>query len=115
MQLVAVRIWVKELVAARDFYGSVLGLKARWDHGFAVGYDVGQTLIVEQDDGSEPEQQFVGRFVGASLRVDDIAATHRELCAKGVVFEAPPDVMSWGGILAHFRDPDGNVLTLLGD
>jgi hypothetical protein len=27
---------------------------------------------------------------------------------------APPEVMPWGGVLAHLRDPDGNVLTLVG-
>ncbi len=115
MQLVAVRIWVKDLAVAREFYGPVLGLTPTWELEFAVGYDVGQTLIVEVDDGSEPEQRLVGRFVGASFRVEDIDATYRDLSARGVVFEAPPEVMSWGGTLAHFRDPDGNVLTLLGD
>jgi predicted enzyme related to lactoylglutathione lyase len=27
---------------------------------------------------------------------------------------APPEKQPWGGIVAHFRDPDGNVITLLG-
>lgn len=36
------------------------------------------------------------------------------LLARGVEFLAPPQRMPWGGVLAHFRDPDGNVLTLVG-
>lgn len=113
MQLSAVRIWVDDLPVARRFYGEILGLKPVWDYEFATGYDVGGTLIVEVDDGSEPGESFVGRFAGVSLRVDDIEAVHRDLLAKGVAFEAPPERMDWGGALAHFRDPAGNVLTLL--
>jgi catechol 2,3-dioxygenase-like lactoylglutathione lyase family enzyme len=115
MQIAVVRVWVRELEAARAFYEQTLGFQPRWEMGSAVGYDLGKTLLVEEDDGSEPEQRLVGRFVGVSLHVDDIGATYRDLCAKGVIFEAPPETMSWGGTLAHFRDPDGNVLTLLGD
>ena len=36
------------------------------------------------------------------------------LLARGVEFLAPPQRMPWGGVLANFRDPDGNVLTLVG-
>jgi predicted enzyme related to lactoylglutathione lyase len=60
-------------------------------------------------------QSLVGRFVGASLRVIDIDATYRDLLAKGVAFVEPPERMPRGGVLAHFKDPDGNILTLLGD
>jgi predicted enzyme related to lactoylglutathione lyase len=30
-------------------------------------------------------------------------------------FLAPPERMPWGGVRAHFRDPDGNVVTLMSD
>jgi predicted enzyme related to lactoylglutathione lyase len=59
------------------------------------------------------EGPLVGRFVGVSLRVDDIDETYQTLRGRGVEFVAPPARMPWGGVLAHFRDPDGNVLTLL--
>jgi catechol 2,3-dioxygenase-like lactoylglutathione lyase family enzyme len=114
MKLYGVRIWVDDLAAARRFYGETLGLPVKWDYGAAVGFDIGADLIVEQDDGSEPDEHFVGRFAGCSLKVDDIDATWRDLTAKGVEFVAPPTRMAWGGTLAHFKDPAGNVLTLLG-
>ena len=50
--------------------------------------------------------------MGVSLRVDDIAAAYEELRSRGVEFETPPEKQPWGGTLAHFRDPCGNVLTL---
>jgi hypothetical protein len=30
-------------------------------------------------------------------------------------FVGPPEKEPWGGVLAHLRDPDGNILTLLGN
>ena len=56
----------------------------------------------------------VGRFVGVSLRVDDIDGVYETLKMRGVQFKSPPEKQSWGGSHAHFQDPDGNILTLLG-
>src|SRR5690606_9442296 len=77
------------------------------------GYDVGPTLIVEMTDGQHPEE--VGRFAGLSLEVKDIAAAHERLLAAGVEFTHPPTKQPWGGTLAHFKDPSGNVLTLVSE
>jgi predicted enzyme related to lactoylglutathione lyase len=112
MKLNAVRLWVDDMGAARVFYETTLGLRALWDHGPAVGYDLGAALIVELDDGEEDEP-LVGRFTGVSLEVADIAAAYAALMAKGVEFLQPPETMPWGGALAHFKDPAGNVLTLV--
>ena len=63
---------------------------------------------------AKDDPEHVGRFVGVSISVSDIEAAYNELSAKGVAFLAAPEKMPWGGTLAHFRDPSGNVLTLLG-
>ena len=115
MKLYGARLWVRDLVAAKDFYSQTLGLPLVWDmseHG-AFGVDAGATLIVELANDDE-SLDLAGRFAGLSLQVEDIAATYQDLSAKGVVFDAPPQAQPWGGTLAHFRDPSGNVLTLLG-
>jgi uncharacterized glyoxalase superfamily protein PhnB len=44
--------------------------------------------------------------------VRDIDATYQELSAKGVRFPMVPSDQPWGGRLALFADPDGNVLYL---
>ena len=115
MKLYGVRIWVTDLEAAKRFYGETLGLKKAWEfEGAAIGFDLGgPQFILEPDDGSG-EESHVGRFVGASISVDDIDAVYRDLAAKGVEFLGPPEKMYWGGTLAHFKDPSGNTLTLLG-
>jgi lactoylglutathione lyase len=46
--------------------------------------------------------------------VMNIEQVCQELISKGVEFEGLPVKQPWGGVLAHFRDPDGNVITLLG-
>ena len=74
----------------------------------------GQLAIERVDPGDAELGALAGRFVGVSLQVPDIEAAHNSLVARGVEFLAPPEPQQWGGVLAHFRDPDGNVLTLLG-
>ncbi|MDO8380777.1 VOC family protein [Phenylobacterium sp.] len=111
MKIYGVRVWVDDMAAAKRFYGETLGLKAKWEMAVAVGYDLGIDLIVELDEGGE--DSLVGRFVGVSIQVDDIQATYEALKARGVPFLAPPEKMSWGGTLAHFKDPAGNTLTLM--
>ena len=117
MKLYGVRIWVTDLEAAKRFYGETLGLKKEWEYeGAAVGFDMGgPQVIIELDGGSQDgEDSHVGRFLGVSIHVSDIDATYRDLSAKGVEFLGPPEKMYWGGTLAHFKDPSGNTLTLLG-
>jgi uncharacterized glyoxalase superfamily protein PhnB len=46
------------------------------------------------------------------LAVTDIDAAYTELSAKGVRFPMVPSDQPWGGRLALFADPDGNVLYL---
>lgn len=114
MKLYGVRIWVDDLAAARRFYGETLGLTEKWAWGPALGFDLGAELIVEQNDEGDHEGAMTGRFVGASISVDDIQAEYQRLRSKGVMFLGPPEKMPWGGTLAHFKDPAGNTLTLLG-
>ncbi len=117
MKLYGVRIFVDDFEAAKAFYTGTLGLRANWtmDAMKAMGLDVGAEIIVEQEDPASDEgQSLIGRFVGLSLQVDDIDKTYQELSAKGVPFTGPPAKQPWGGTLAHFQDPAGNTLTLLG-
>lgn len=117
MRLYGVRIFVDDFAAARQFYAETLGLEIAWEmaeHGVA-GFKVGSAELIVEAIGSHREYaDLVGRFVGVSLQVKDIEATWRDLSAKGVEFETPPEKQFWGGTLAHFKDPADNVLTLLG-
>lgn len=114
MKLYAVRVFVSDLAAAKRFYANDIGLPVIWESDESLGFDVGALLIVEPvgEDDDEAET-LVGRFVGASLKTDDLDAVYRDLTAKGVRFDGPPETQSWGGRLAHVIDPSGNILSLV--
>jgi catechol 2,3-dioxygenase-like lactoylglutathione lyase family enzyme len=117
-ELYAVRIFVRDWKRSLDFYSQTLGMPVRManeDLGWAELGIGGAPLALERAQLGDPESHgLLGRFVGVSLRVEDVAATYEQLRARGVEFVGPPEKQPWGGTLAHFRDPDGNVLTLFG-
>ena len=117
-RLNAVRIYVTDWERALEFYSKTLGMPVAFA-GPEMGWaelDTGEAhLALERVDPSDAEAaSLVGRFVSVSLEVEDIQATYHTLLSRGVDFVAPPEQQPWGGTLAHFRDLDGNVLTLLG-
>ncbi|MGI9336603.1 MAG: VOC family protein [Gammaproteobacteria bacterium] len=118
MKLYAIRVFVRNWDESCAFYRDSLKLTERYRNdelGWAE-YDLGGPCFGLQrvDSGDDEGETLVGRFLGVSLHVDDIDATYAELRTRGVRFTSPPAKQEWGGALAHFADPDGNELTLLG-
>lgn len=114
LTLYGLRIFVDDFTKARSFYNQILGLPELWAFKDvkAAGYDAGPTLIVEEV-ANEPTM--VGRFIGASLRSNDITATYKKLKSKGVIFSGEPEKQPWGGTITHFKDTADNILTLVGE
>ena len=48
-----------------------------------------------------------------NLTVADIRAVHERLTRAGVAFSREPAREDWGGWVATFADPDGNILQLM--
>jgi catechol 2,3-dioxygenase-like lactoylglutathione lyase family enzyme len=104
-------------LAARTFYGDVLGLPLVDDSPFAVVFDAnGTTLRV-----TVVHEAVVAPYTVLGWEVADIAATVAELVGRGVVFERfdgmdQDDLGIWnspsGARVALFKDPQGNVLSL---
>lgn len=116
MQLYAVRIFAHDWDHSCAFYRDTLQLQERFrddEIGWAE-YDVGGPCLGLERTETTDEEALVGRFVGVSLQVADIDATYRAMLARGVTFTSAPAKQLWGGKLAHFADPNGNVLTLIG-
>ena len=117
MELNTARVFVKDIVAARQFYSTKLGLPLQADgsqYGYCV-FKAGRTeLVVETvaDDAPEEDKVLVGRFTGLSFTVQDVAKKHKELVALGVLFTGLPEKQLWGGTLATLQDPSGNVTHL---
>jgi predicted enzyme related to lactoylglutathione lyase len=114
-RIAAVRIFTTRLDRARQFYGEVLGLGGRRDGpGYSV-FTLGDASVVLEAiaEGDAEAASLVGRFLAVSFAVDDIDGAYEALQRAGVAFIAPPRREPWGGTLAHARDPDGNVFTLV--
>jgi predicted enzyme related to lactoylglutathione lyase len=118
MELKTARIFVRDILTAKQFYAQKLGLPLKADgtkYGYCVFTSGSTELVVESvaDDAPEEEKVLVGRFSGLSFTVQDAEAKHRELQALGVQFTGLPEKQFWGGILATFRDPAGNELQIV--
>ncbi|UDF35429.1 UNVERIFIED_ORG: VOC family protein [Shinella sp. XGS7] len=119
MELNTVRLFVRDLAAARAFYADVLDLPLQAANA-ELGYCVfaagrGVTLVVERVEAQADaeEQALVGRFSGLSFAVPDLEARYQALQARGVVFSGAPELQAWGGRLATLLDPAGNALQLV--
>lgn len=118
MQLAAARVFVRDIVAARDFYEKRLGLDLGHDgteEGFCR-FDTGQVQLVVElvtPDESPEDQAMVGRFTGLSFGVADVRTAYAALTVAGVHFTGPPEQQFWGGWLATLVDPDGNEMQLV--
>ena len=103
--------------AAKHFYGSVLGLRLLEDTPFALVFDAkGTSLRIQKVQHVSPAPHTV---LGWAVR--DIRAAVQGLAAKGVAFQrydglAQDQLGIWsapgGALVAWFRDPDGNTLSL---
>jgi predicted enzyme related to lactoylglutathione lyase len=117
-RLYAIRVFTLKWEESVRFYRDVVGLPpVHTDEALGwAQFQVGAAYLgVERCDPDDDEAEaLVGRFVGVSLAVDDVQAEYRRLRARGVRFMSEPQTQPWGGTLAHFEDPDGNVITLLG-
>ena len=125
-----VSIFVSDQDRARDFYVGKLGFELqrddpmgppgspRWLQVAPPG--AGTALVLYKPTESMPGASTyeralssIGTFAPVVLEVDDMAATHRELSARGVEFADPPSQEPWGW-WATIKDPDGNTLGLHG-
>lgn len=99
------------------FYRDTLGLRFLFAAPPQMAFfDVGGIRLLV---GVMPAGEQAQRGSAIYFQVEDIAAVHTELLAKGVVFRAAPHVVHrtpkselW---LAEFRDPDGNQLALMSE
>lgn len=110
-----IRIFTQDLGTALGFYRDKLEMPPAVEDEYMALFDTGSAkLMLEAVDPEEEEaDDLVGRFTGVSFAVADIRATFAALEKVGVTFDGRPELQPWGGALAHFFDPDGNVLTLV--
>ena len=99
--------------AMARFYRDTLGLTPRSDKSDFINFDWnGVRLSVGVHDGVAGTNRDPLRLM-VNFTVTDIQAVHDRLVEAGVVFTRAPEREDWGGWVATFPDPDGNVLQLM--
>lgn len=113
---------VKDIAETRKFYEGVLGLKVSEEEGMGLDLHLanGTHVFLYPKDNHEP-----ATFTVLNFPVEDIDAVVDDLSAKGVVFEkyddfgqdekgiARSDDPAKGPSIAWFKDPFGNILSVL--
>ncbi|MFT7219959.1 MAG: lactoylglutathione lyase [Candidatus Azotimanducaceae bacterium] len=104
--------FVSDFDQTMTFFRDQLGLKvSKEDASFGyASFATGPAQIAFACSTDQPD--LIGRHTGIGLLTDDIHAAYEELRAAGVEFEMAPTQQPWGGILALFKDPDGNIFYL---
>jgi catechol 2,3-dioxygenase-like lactoylglutathione lyase family enzyme len=111
---------VNDLAAAKEFYGGTLGLDVQDDgpgRGLRIG--IGNGIFVYEKDNHVPATYTILNFP-----VDDVEQAVDELTAKGITFEHYGKLTDNKGIargattgggpdIAWFKDPAGNILSVL--
>jgi catechol 2,3-dioxygenase-like lactoylglutathione lyase family enzyme len=110
---------VDDLEKARKFYGETLGISTSEQHGLMTLHLAGgRDTLVYPRPGHVPATYTILNFP-----VDDIGATVDELTSRGVQFERYEGMAQdekginrgGGPFIAWFKDPAGNVLSVLQD
>lgn len=114
---------VKDLNEVKEFYGGTLGVDVELDEmGLQLKLAGGNTVFVYQKDNHVPAE-----FTVLNFPVEDIDKAVDELVGKGVTFERYDDMpfnqdekaiargiaANMGPDIAWFKDPAGNVLSVL--
>jgi catechol 2,3-dioxygenase-like lactoylglutathione lyase family enzyme len=116
---------VDDLAKAKKFYGEVLGLEVtdNKNMGLEVKLGSGASVFIYPKDNHKPAD-----FTILNFPVDDIDAVVENLTGKGVIFERYPDMdyinqdekgiarmqdPAKGPSIAWFKDPAGNILSVL--
>lgn len=101
----------------KAFYADTLGVKVTEEHGMlTLELSGGQRVLIYPKDDHQP-----ATFTVLNFEVPDIDKAVDDLTARGVTFERyegqPHDergiVREWGPPIAWFKDPAGNILSVI--
>jgi catechol 2,3-dioxygenase-like lactoylglutathione lyase family enzyme len=108
---------VNDMEAAREFYGETLGLRTSEEYGLMWLHLAGgrDTLVYQQPDPTPASYTIL------NFEVDDIDEAVDALAGRGVRFERYDGMeqddkgvfREQGPYIAWFKDPSGNVLSVL--
>ena len=114
--VIGITLWTGNLDVMFDFYHDVVGLPLHARHDDFIAFEFGGFREFRFNLGLHGNVQGESRDpyrIMANFGVDDIDEAYRRMSSYGVEFLRPPEQEHWGGWVATFKDPDGNILQLL--
>ncbi len=128
MKLNNIRLLVSDFDNCFRFYSEKLGLKVTWGKigGEYASFDIGieshnMGLSIFKSDLMAKEIGNLDKSLPSNnrekiilvLQVDNVDRIYERLTYNGVDFiNKPKDIAEWGSRVAHFRDPENNLIEI---
>lgn len=112
-RITAVMLGVRELGPALDFYQKKLGLNVVMQEPALALLQCGPVML----GLSRGHVRLAPHVAGATevvFAVESVRAAHTALSAQGIVFTTEPRQATPTDWVAHFKDPDGHLLSIFG-
>ena len=106
-------IWTENIAGMAAFYRDTLGLPVHSERPHFVAFEWGEMRFSIGEHSEVHGRNAEPQRIMVNFGTSDIHALHERLTAAGVRFVRPPEREHWGGWVATFEDPDGNLLQLL--
>lgn len=109
----SIMLGVRDLPQSLAFYRDKLGLKVKMQEAQLALLDAGPVVL-----GLSPGHvRLAAQVNGATevvFQVENVRAARQALIERGVVFMNEPRQVTPTAWAAHFRDPDGHLLSIFG-
>tara|TARA_Y100000996_G_scaffold352049_1_gene291521 strand:+ start:1850 stop:2206 length:357 start_codon:yes stop_codon:yes gene_type:complete len=112
-KITGIIIWTDQLDIMVHFYKNLLGLTLHSTRPNFVTFDLGgERFNIGTHDKVSGKAKDPYRIM-LNFEVDNIIELSNKLLANNISFLREPEEEHWGGMVATFFDPDGNILQLL--
>ena len=128
MKINNIRLLVSDFDECFRFYSEKLGLDITWGKigGDYASFDIGlesnkmglsifkSDLMAKEIGNQEKSLPINCREKSVIvIQVDNVDEVFKKLTGNGISFiSEPKDIAGWGSRIAHFRDPEGNLIEL---
>lgn len=104
---------VRDLKASLDFYHGTLGLPIKMQEPQIALLEAG-SIMLALSPGHVRLAPDVNGATEVVFQVDNVRSTRQALIDRGVAFMNEPRQVTPTDWAAHFRDPDGHLLSIFG-
>lgn len=109
----AIMLGVRELAPALEFYRDILGLKVKMQEAQIALLEAGP-ITLGLSLGHVRMAPDVAGATEVVFQVDNVRAARNALAGRGISFLSEPRQATPTDWVAHFKDPDGHLLSIFG-